>query len=119
MSQAGRGSIFSDFRNPKSNLASDIQQIGVAVITKVFANWKLQFDDACIPLRAFTLGMRGSSRQDGIAAMEHLAVVCDRITTLFASGPHAGAAAAMVASGRGRTLAAAARLALLERKRNV
>src|SRR5437763_16700133 len=106
MSQLGRRSIFSDFHNQKNNLASDIKQIGVAVVTKVFANWKIQFDDACIPLRAFTLGMRGSSRQDGIAAMERLAGVCNRMTTLFASGPHAGAAAALVASGRGRTLAA-------------
>ena len=80
-----------------------------------FASVKKQFDRACVCLRAFTLGQRGSTQRGGVAA-ERVSGVCDRLKKLFASGPHAGEAAALVNLGRTRVLAAEARLAVLQGK---
>ena len=82
-----------------------------------FASLKQQFDLACVSLRDFTLGQRGSTQRGGIAAAERVIAVCDRLTRHFPSGPHAGEAAALVNLGGTRVLASEARLAVLQGKR--
>jgi hypothetical protein len=82
-----------------------------------FASLKQQFDLACVCLRAFTLGQRGSTQRGGLAAVERVSGVCDRLKQLFPSGPNAGEAAALVVAGRTRVAAAEARLAVLRGKR--
>jgi hypothetical protein len=84
-----------------------------------FANLKQELDEACTFLRGFTLGHQGFSQQDGITGMQRVSDLCDRLSKLFASGPHAGNAATVVASGRTRIRAAQVRLDLLKRKRLV
>ena len=78
-----------------------------------FADLKGEFDEACALLRSFTLGQRGFTRQDGVAAVKRVSGLCDRLKELFASGPHANEVVSVVASGRGRIAAAKARLAVL------
>jgi len=82
-----------------------------------FVDLKLAFDDACEFLRAFTLGRRGFTQRDGLAAVQRVSALCDRLEELFASGPHAAAAAAVVTAGRARVVAARDRLALLRGQR--
>jgi hypothetical protein len=86
------------------------------VARQSFASLKQQFDLACVCLRAFTLGQRGSTQRGGIAAAERVSGVCERLKQLFPSGPHAVEAAALVVLGRTRLAAAAARLAVLRGK---
>ena len=78
-----------------------------------FARLKLELDDACESLRGFTLGHPGSRLRDGLAGMQRVTDLCDRLNKLYASGPYAGKAASAVVSGRARIAAAKARLALL------
>jgi hypothetical protein len=82
-----------------------------------FADLKLEFDDACEFLRSFTLGRRGFTQRDGLAALERVSELCDRLKERFASGRHAAEAAAVVTSGRARVVAARDRLALLRTQR--
>jgi hypothetical protein len=84
-----------------------------------FARLKQQFEDACVSLRAFTLGQRGTTQRGGRAAVESVNGLCERLKKGFASGPHAGEAAALVVTGRTRVAAAEARLALLQGRRVV
>jgi hypothetical protein len=84
-----------------------------------FTRLKEQFDDACIALRAFTLGQRGCTQRSGLAAVTRMSDLCDRLKKHFTSTAHAGEAAALVVSGRTRVAAAEARLALLQGKRRV
>ncbi len=81
-----------------------------------FAHLKLELDDACIFLRGFTLGHRGFTLRDGLAAIRRVGDLCDQLHQLFASGPHAGSAATAVAAARTRVTAAEARLSLLRHK---
>ena len=82
-----------------------------------FATLKRQFDEACIALRAFTLGQRGSSERGGRTAVARVSGVCELLKKCCSSGPHAGEAAALVVAGRTRVAAAEARLALLQGRR--
>jgi len=85
-----------------------------------FASLKLQFEEACTSLRAFTLGRpKGSTQRAGTAAVERVNDLCERLKKLFTTGPHAEDAASLVVSGRTRISAAQARLALLRNKRGV
>jgi hypothetical protein len=81
-----------------------------------FATVKLELDEACTFLRGFTLGHRGFTLRDGLAAIQRVNDLCDQLHKLFASGPHAESAASAVASARTRVAAAEARLALLRHK---
>lgn len=81
-----------------------------------FAALKAELEDACATLREFTLGRRGVTQRDGRAAVERVSELCDRLKECFATGPHAGEAAAAATSGRTRVAAAQARLALLQAK---
>ncbi len=82
-----------------------------------FVHLKQELDEACAFLRGFTLGHRGFTLRDGLAGLRRVSELCDRLNHLFASGPQAGNAASVVASGRTRVAAAKARLALLQTKR--
>ena len=82
-----------------------------------FAAQKADLDDACAFLRAFTLGQQGFTRRDGAAGIERVNTQCDRVSKLFASGPHAKQAATIVASARTRVAAALARVAILDKKK--
>jgi len=82
-----------------------------------FARLKQELDDACTFLRGFTLGHQGFTQRDGVDGMQRVTDLCDRLSRLFASGPHAGNAATVVASGRTRVRAAQVRLDLLRGKR--
>ena len=84
-----------------------------------FADLKQKFDLACMSLRAFTLGQRGSSQRGGLAAVERVKGLCDLLKQLFPSGPQAKAAAALVVTGRFRISAAETRLALLRGRRGL
>jgi hypothetical protein len=55
--------------------------------------------------------------KDGIAAIERVNTLCDRVKTRFTAGPHAGSAISLVNSARTRVAAAQARLAFLQAKR--
>ena len=78
-----------------------------------FAAAKLELEEACELLRAFTLGRNGVSRLAGIKGIERVTAQCDRMEKLFKSGPNAKETIAIVASARPRVKAAEARLALL------
>lgn len=78
-----------------------------------FAAVKLELEEACTFLRAFTLGRHGFSQVDGVAGIQRVNAYCDRMEKLFAKGPEAKESAAIVASARPRIRAAEARLALL------
>ena len=82
-----------------------------------FASLKAELDEACALLRGFTLGHRGFTARDGVAAMERVRGLCDRLGARFTSGPHAAKAATAVAAGRTRVRAAEVRLNLLRGKR--
>jgi hypothetical protein len=90
-----------------------IAQTGEAVLNSSFADLQQEFEEACTFLRAFTLGQRGFTQRDGVAGVKRLSGLCDRLKALFGDGPHAKDAAAVVSLGKGRILAAEARLALL------
>ena len=82
-----------------------------------FESLKSELDDACAFLRGFTLGHRGFTQRDGVAGIERVRDLCDRLSKRFASGPHAAKAASVVTSGRTRIRAAEVRLNLLRGKR--
>jgi hypothetical protein len=82
-----------------------------------FAQEKVELEQACAALRGFTLGQPGISVNDGIAAIQRVNSLCDRVKTRFAVGPHAGMATSLVNSARTRVAAAQARLALLRARR--
>jgi hypothetical protein len=84
---------------------------------KPFAQEKTELEEACAVLRGFTLGQPGVTMKDGIAAMERVNTLCDRVKTRFAVGPHAGSAISLVNSARTRVAAAQARLTFLQAKR--
>jgi hypothetical protein len=87
------------------------------VVNSSFTSLKQQFDEACTSLRAFTLGQRGVTQRDGVAAIGRVKGLCTRLKSLFASGPHATSASALAVSGGTRVTAAETRLALLQGKR--
>jgi hypothetical protein len=71
-------------------------------------------EEACQMLRSFTLARHGFKERHGIDAIRRVNAQCDRLKTLFATGPHAKEAAFIAQSARTRVLAAEARLALLQ-----
>jgi hypothetical protein len=81
-----------------------------------FATQKADLDEACLFLRSFTLGKQGFTQRDGAEGIQRVNAQCDRLKTLFATGPHAKQAAQLVASARTRVIAAETRLALLQKK---
>lgn len=81
-----------------------------------FAALKVDLEEACTSLRGFTLGHPGITLRDGIAGIQRVTDLCDRLNKLFGSGPDAGRAITVVAFGRTRAMAAQARLALLHAK---
>jgi len=80
---------------------------------------KANLDEACRALRWFTLARRGANRKSGMLAIERANAVCERMKKLFATGPYALRVASILASVRGRILAAEARLKLLALKATV
>jgi hypothetical protein len=80
-----------------------------------FADVKLELEEACAFLRAFTLGRHGFTQRDGVTGIQRVNEHCARLEELFASGPNAKESAAIVASARPRIRAAEARLALLHK----
>ncbi len=82
-----------------------------------FADEKLELEEACTFLRAFTLGRHGYTQRDGVAGIERVNAQCDRLQKLFATGPNARETANIVASARPRVMAAEARLALLRKSK--
>ena len=81
-----------------------------------FAAQKAELDAACEFLRSFTLGQQGFTQKDGIAAIERVNAQCERLKTLFATGPQAKQMAMVVAAARARIAAAEARLSILGKK---
>jgi hypothetical protein len=79
-----------------------------------FADVKSDLEKACQDLRSFTLARHGFKERHGVRAIHRVNTQCDRMATLFATGPHAKAAAFIAQSARTRVLAAEARLALLQ-----
>ena len=86
------------------------------MVKSTFADLQLEFDEACAFLRSFTLGRRGFTQRDGLAAVKRVSDLCERLQDLFGSGPEAASAAALVTSGKARVSAARDRLALLRGK---
>jgi hypothetical protein len=84
----------------------------------VFGDLKCAVDEAGEFLRSFTLGHRGFTRSDGVAAIDRLGRLCDQMKTQFASGEHAADAAGMVAAAANQIQAAKARLKLLGGREN-
>jgi hypothetical protein len=79
-----------------------------------FADVKADLEEACLNLRSFTLARHGFKERHGVDAIHRVNTECDRMTALFATGPHAKAAAFIEHSARTRVLAAEARLAFLQ-----
>ena len=80
---------------------------------------KAKLDEACQAMRYFTLARRGATRKAGLLAVERVKGTCERMSQLFADGPHALRLASLLNSVRPRVLAAEARLALLAQKARV
>jgi hypothetical protein len=78
-----------------------------------FEGVKLALEEACEFLRSFTLGRRGFTQQDGIAAIQRVTNQCNWMEKLFADGSDASESQRIVASARCRISAAQARLAIL------
>jgi hypothetical protein len=89
---------------------------GAPVAKPSFADVKSDFDEACAFLKSFTLGQRGFTQQDGVGGIQRVSDLCVRLKELFASGPHADAAASSAEAGRTRIAAAKARLAVLRNR---
>jgi hypothetical protein len=81
-----------------------------------FAELKVDLEEACTFLRSFTLGRHGFTQRDGLAGIERVNSLCDRLNELFASGPNAKKAATVAARGKSCVIAAEARLAYLRDK---
>ena len=85
-----------------------------------FAALKAELEHAYVALRGFTLGQPGfETQRGGIAAMQQVTELCDRLVSAFKVGADAGRATALAANGRTRVLAAQYRLNLLRSKRRV
>jgi len=80
-----------------------------------FADLKSALEEARAFLRGFTLGRRGFTQRDGLAAMERVQRLCKRLDR-YGSGPNAEEAAMVAARARSCISAAQARLALLRHK---
>ena len=80
-----------------------------------FETAKADLEAACLILRSFTLARNGFKASHGIDAIRRVNIQCERMKTLFATGPHATAAAFSANSARTRVLAAEARLAILQK----
>ncbi len=83
-----------------------------------FADVKSALEEACLNLRLFTLARHGYKERQGVDAIRRVNTQCARLTSLFATGPHAKAAAFIAQSARTRVLAAEARLAFLQSARS-
>jgi hypothetical protein len=83
-----------------------------------FANLKVDLDAACVVLRGFTLGHRGTTQRGGAASILKVTELCNRMVDAFVSGPDALRAANLAASGRTRVAAAQYRLDILRAKRS-
>jgi hypothetical protein len=83
-----------------------------------FDDVKSELEKACLNLRSFTLARHGFKERHGVDAIRRVNNQCARLSTLFASGPHAKAAAFIAQSARTRVLAAEARLAFLQNSRH-
>ena len=84
---------------------------------QAFDTLKNDLDDACAELRGFTLGHAGfSTQRSGVASIQRVTELCDRLVSLFKTGPDAARATALAASGRTRVLAAQYRLEVLRGK---
>jgi hypothetical protein len=81
-----------------------------------FADALLELDNACMVLRSFTLGRRGTSQRGGRLGIRRVNAQCNRLKKLFADGPNAQKVSYVIASARTRVLAAETRLALLQKK---
>jgi hypothetical protein len=86
------------------------------VAKKSFEKLKAELDEACELLRQFTLGKRGSTQQDGVATIQRVSDLCDRLKEGFASGPNAQQATSSVVAAKGKIEAARARLKILKGK---
>lgn len=84
---------------------------------QAFAELKQALDDACLYLRAFTLGRYRVTQRHGVVGMQQVRKLCDRMTQLFATGPDAIQSARLVTSAGFRLRAAEARLALLRKSK--
>ncbi len=84
--------------------------------SRSFETRKAELELACEDLRAFTLGLRGAGPIVGRRAIDRVNALCEAMKKRFATGPQAARVAAIVASVRGRVLAAEARLTILTRK---
>lgn len=83
-----------------------------------FATLKDDFDGASLALRGFTLGLTGfCTQRAGLAAIQRVTELCDRLVAAFKSGPDAARAATLATVGRTRVLAAECRLNLLRSRR--
>ena len=83
-----------------------------------FATLKAELEHAYGALRGFTLGQRGfETQRGGVAAIQQVTDLCDRLVAAFNAGPDAARAATLAANGRTRVLAAQCRLNILRSKR--
>ena len=82
----------------------------------MFAEARVELTEACMVLRSFTLGRRGSSQRGGLVCIQRVNAQCKRMMKLFAEGPYAREAQHLAASARTRVLAAETRLELLRKK---
>ena len=80
----------------------------------VLATFRAELELAYRSLRGFTLGHPGfDTQRSGVAAIQRVTALCDRLVAAFNAGPDAGRATALAANGRTRVLAAQYRLDLL------
>ncbi len=81
-----------------------------------FASLKQELEAACESLRQFTLAKPGFSEKDGVAGIELVTGLCDRMKS-FTPGSKSAEATSAVVVGRNCVVAAQTRLNLLRRKR--
>ena len=81
-----------------------------------FADALHDLDNACMVLRSFTLGHRGTTQRGGRLSIRRVNAQCSRLKKLFAEGPNAQKVSYVIASAQTRVLAAETRLALLQKK---
>jgi len=72
--------------------------------------------EACEFLRGFTLGKRGFTQRDGVAAMSRVRELCSRLEEGFPTEAQEKEAGAALASAKHQILAAKARIDLLRDK---
>jgi hypothetical protein len=81
-----------------------------------FERLKADLDEAFESLRQFTLGGRGATQRDGVAAIERVSAICERLKQVHASGPKAKEVAMAATAAKGKIDAARARLSVLRSK---